>query len=212
MKAFILLLIIPLLFPVYANDELIIDDFADSMSNRWKKEVFNQETIYEITHYQSQPALSAISKNSASGLIYTYTIDLNKTPWLNWSWAIDQGLPKTNERIKSGDDFAARVYIIHSGGLQFWNTRSLSYVWSSSADIGQHWPSPFTNQAHMFVLRSGDKRSKRWTNEKRNIKQDFERVFGEAIDKIHAIAIMTDTDNTGQMSQAYYGKIFFTSQ
>jgi hypothetical protein len=43
--------------------------------------------------------------------------------------------------------------------------------------------------------------------EKRNVLEDYRRVFGLDPPKAGAIAIMTDTDNTGEEAVAYYGPI-----
>jgi hypothetical protein len=51
-----------------------------------------------------------------------------------------------------------------------------------------------------------------WVSEKRNIRDDFRQRFGEDIDTIDAVALMTDTDNSGQSATAWYGDLYFTAQ
>ncbi|MGH8666789.1 MAG: DUF3047 domain-containing protein, partial [Burkholderiales bacterium] len=41
--------------------------------------------------------------------------------------------------------------------------------------------------------------------------EDYKRAFGAEPGRIKAIAIMTDTDNTGASVEAYYGDIAFLS-
>jgi hypothetical protein len=43
--------------------------------------------------------------------------------------------------------------------------------------------------------------------EERNIYRDYVSYFGEDPPDVIAIAIMTDTDNTGEEAVAYYGDI-----
>ncbi len=69
---------------------------------------------------------------SASGLFKKIHIDLNKTPYFNWSWKIDRSLKGLNERSKEGDDYAARICVVKKHALFFWKTRALNYVWSSN--------------------------------------------------------------------------------
>jgi hypothetical protein len=38
---------------------------------------------------------------------------------------------------------------------------------------------------------------------------DYRRAFGEDPPKVGAVAIMTDTDNTGEQAVAWYGAIRF---
>jgi len=46
-------------------------------------------------------------------------------------------------------------------------------------------------------------------NEERNVFEDYKKAFGEEPPMISGVAIMTDTDNTGEKTTAYYGDIIF---
>ena len=59
----------------------------------------------------------------------------------------------------------------------------------------------------MIAVETGSTRTGRWVVEKRNVLEDYRRVFGLDPPKAGAIAIMTDTDNTGEEAVAYYGPI-----
>ncbi|MBM4309212.1 MAG: DUF3047 domain-containing protein, partial [Deltaproteobacteria bacterium] len=48
-----------------------------------------------------------------------------------------------------------------------------------------------------------------WVNEERNLYEDFKKAFGYEPPMISGVAIMTDTDNTGEFAIAYYGDIVF---
>ena len=85
-------------------------------------------------------------------------------------------------------------------------------VWSSSQPAGATWNNAFTSNARVMALRSGTKDAGRWASEKRDIRADFRQLFGEAIDAIDAVALMTDTDNSGQSATAWYGDIYFTAR
>jgi Protein of unknown function (DUF3047) len=63
----------------------------------------------------------------------------------------------------------------------------------------------------MLALRSFTDTAATWYQEKRNVAADLKEFFGTEIRYIDAVAIMTDTDNSGQQTTAYYGDIFFTS-
>jgi hypothetical protein len=45
--------------------------------------------------------------------------------------------------------------------------------------------------------------------EERNVLEDYRKAFGEDPPLINGVAIMTDTDNTGESAVAYYGDIWF---
>jgi hypothetical protein len=56
----------------------------------------------------------------------------------------------------------------------------------------------------MIAVQSGPARAGEWLTERRDILADFRRAFGEEPPRIGAIAIMTDTDNTGAAATAWY--------
>ncbi|MDC9729348.1 MAG: DUF3047 domain-containing protein [Methyloprofundus sp.] len=186
---------------------IIIDNFTQDDLSHWQKKSFVGETEYKVTDL----GLRATSHSSASSLYKEIHIDLEKTPYLNWSWRIDKKLNIANEEIKQGDDFSARVYIIFKTGWGFWQTKSLTYVWASQAEKFQAWKSPYAGKSVMEIaLRSKNDKLAYWYTEKRNILVDINKHFGKKIRYIDAVAIMTDTDNTGGSALSYYKKIYFS--
>jgi len=180
--------------------------------NAWEKQVFSGVTSYELHEIDGRQVLKAISKQSASGLVREIEVDLTKTPYMNWSWKVDSILSDVEETKQSGDDYAARVYVVISDGFFFWQTRALSYVWASKQAKGSTWPNAFTGKATMVAVESGEDSVGEWVEEKRNVLDDINNLLGIDATRIDAVAIMTDTDNSRQSATAYYGDIFFTSE
>lgn len=179
----------------------------------WEEQSFVSNTQYQLVEEQGQGlVLKAFSQSAASGMFCEVNIDLTETPYLNWSWKVDNIFSENDEHTREGDDYPVRIFVVASGGIFFWNTRAVNYVWSSNQEVDSQWESAVTRNAMMLAVRSGDSEAGQWVREKRNIREDFKALFGEDITEIHAIAIMSDSDNTGQSSTAYYGDIFFTAQ
>jgi hypothetical protein len=59
----------------------------------------------------------------------------------------------------------------------------------------------------MIVVESGEANVGTWREYQRNVYEDYQRAFGEEPPMISGIAVMTDTDNTGEVASAYYGEI-----
>lgn len=197
---------------VVADERLVIGDFAARDLSGWETESFEGETQYDFIEIDGLTALRAQCDGSASGLVFQQEIDLTRTPVLNWSWRIERIYRGLNEKTESGDDYPARIYVIHDGGLLKWRSRAINYVWSSSQPSGKTWPNAFVGQATMVAVRSGaPAATNRWYSQSRNIAEDFEQIHGLELDDIDAVALMTDCDNSGQRSRAYYGDIYFTS-
>ena len=60
-----------------------------------------------------------------------------------------------------------------------------------------------------IVAESGGTRLGEWREEVRNVYEDYKRAFGEEPPVTRSVGIMTDTDNTGERTLAYYGDIAF---
>ena len=193
------------------NEKLMIGSFSSDSLEYWESKEFKGQTKYQLVDLAGTRALKAESADSASGLFKKQRIDLQKTPIMNWRWRIENRLGTINEQSKSGDDYSARVYVVVSGGLAFWRTRAINYVWASTSPKDKIWPNAFAgDHAMMIALRSSSDQTGTWYTEKRNILADLKQQFGEDITYIDAIAIMTDTDNAHGNVTAYYGDIYFS--
>jgi hypothetical protein len=193
-----------------AAEDLRIPVLSPPSLQHWETERFQDQTRYTPVTIDGLDAIKAQSHNTASGLVRKINIDLNKTPYLHWRWRVDNVLHDTEERTRPGDDYAARVYVIVSGGFFFWQTRALNYVWSSNQAVNSSWPNAFTGNAVMLAVRSGDTHSGQWQYETRNVLKDLQSYLQKSFTHIDAVAIMTDTDNSGQSATAYYGEIYFS--
>jgi hypothetical protein len=184
---------------------LTLPDLSD-----WETKKFSGETSYQLISIDDRLAIKAVSDSSASGMVREVKVDLSKTPYLNWSWKVDATLGDQDETKKSGDDYAARVYVVISGGIFFWRTRAINYTWASMHPKGSSWPNPYTGNVVMVAIDSGQGYAGQWVTRKRNVLQDLKKLHG--LDKTHidAVAIMTDTDNSNKSATAYYGDIYFT--
>ena len=150
--------------------------------------------------------LKAESRDAASCLIYRQEYDPKEFPILSWRWKVDNILDKGDETKKEGDDYAARVYVIFPHW--FWpKTKSINYIWANKLPKGEFVPNPFAGNAVMVAVESGREKVGRWVSERRNVYEDYRRIFGEEPPKVGAIALMTDTDNTGGSATAWYDDI-----
>ncbi len=211
MRNFLLAVLAMMSLSAFA-EPVYVGRFSQGDLNAWTAKKFSGETQYSLVEDGGRKVLKAVSKATASGLYKQVHIDLQKTPYLNWSWKIDHTLGDIPERKRAGDDYPARVYVVFSGGLVFWRTRAINYVWSSNQAVGTEWPNAFTDHALMVAVASGAAQAGQWVKERRNVLEDFKRLFGGDIRYVDAVAVMTDTDNSGKSATAYYGDIYFSAQ
>jgi hypothetical protein len=124
---------------------------------------------------------------------------------------VENTLGEIDETQRSGDDYPARVYVVFSGGLLFWKTRALNYVWSSTQRPGTVWSNAYTGNSIMLAVEGGTEKTGQWQQETRNIREDFKQQFGYDVRYVDAVAIMTDTDDSASEATAYYSDIHFSA-
>lgn len=191
---------------------LTVGDFSGGDLKGWEPEEFSGVTNYRPALVDGKRVLQAVSRGSASALVKKIEADPAQRPMLSWSWKIEGTLPKGDGRTKAGDDFAARVYVVFPSFL-FWNTRALNYVWANQLPVGRVWPNAFAgDNVMMMALNSGNGQAGQWVSHRRDLVADFRRCFGEEPPAIGAVAVMTDSDNTGGRAVAYYGDITLSSR
>jgi hypothetical protein len=195
----------------FAVDTLMLGEFSRNRLDGWEHKTFKAETKYQLQTLDGVVVLKADSHAAGSGLFKEQLIDLDKTPFLNWSWRISNRLNGLNEQSKSGDDYAARIYVVVKGGLAFWQTKAINYVWAGNTAKDTVWPNAFAgDHAMMVALRGLEAPLNVWHKEKRNVRSDLQKLFGENLHSIDAVALMTDTDNSGGQVSAFYGDIWFS--
>lgn len=191
-----------------------VGNFASGDKSGWEEQEFKGKVNYSVVKVgNGAHALEARSSGTASGLHKKVSVDLEKTPYINWTWRVTNTLKGVDETTKKGDDYPARIYVILSGGLLFWKTQALNYVWSSTErPTDASWPNAYTSSVVMLAVDSGNSKAGTWVTHKRNLREDLKRQLGKDVKHVDAIAVMSDTDNSGQSTTAYYGNIFMSSE
>ena len=172
----------------------------------------DKKTVYSIGANDNGDYLKSVADNAASGLGKEVKIDLNKTPFINITWKIEQDLKGIKENTKKGHDFAARVFAVKKTGATPLSNRAINYVFSSNNDVGLNWPSPYTKKSVDNVLSSTKNSLGEWVTVKSNVKEDFKKFHDLDVNELDGLAIMSDTDNSKMKSIAYYQNIYFSAE
>lgn len=178
----------------------------------WETVSFSGTTDYELVERDDQSAVHAdCNGKSGSGLVLRKPVDLTETPVVEWRWRVGRVYQGLDPHSEAGDDYPARLYVVDEHSFLRWRTRAVNYVWANSQPVGADWSNPFTDKAHMVAVSSGTPEAgdDGWRTVRRNIRRDFERYFDRTLDSVSAVAIMTDCDNAGQRTEAWYGDIRF---
>jgi len=197
----------------------------------WKPLTFpkiKRHTAYTLIRDGEVVIVKAVSEASSSGLTRDITIDPKEYPIVQWRWKIGNLLKASDVTRKEGDDYPARLYITFAYDSskvslfekakyetarllygQYPPIAALNYIWDTKAPKGAVVPNPYTDRAMMIVVESGAADVNRWVIEERNVYDDYKTAFGQEPPSISGVAVMTDTDNTGESALAFYGDIVF---
>lgn len=180
---------------------------------------------FRLRSWDGVPSLEIVSQASMSLMARPVEIDLKRTPILCWRWRIDAPLKRADMGQRSGDDYAARLYVSlripqadKSLALRaqlrlartIWGAdlpdAALNYVWDNRHPVGTERPNAYTERTVMIVQRSGAADAGRWIAERHDIGRDAARLFGTSADAVQ-IAVAADTDNTGETATAGFAEL-----
>jgi hypothetical protein len=223
MRASAFVLVLCFCCEVVASDVLLREDFADL--SRWQPLTFRKiksHTAYQCLTEGELTLLEGHSKASASGLRCVVTFDPRVHSQLAWRWRITNVLSGGNALTKKGDDYPLRIYVIFlfdpdSAGFarrqtyklaklrygEFPPDSTLNYIWANRAHDSRIIANAYTADSQMIVLRSGDAESGEWQNETVDILADYKAAFDRLPPRRACLAVMVDTDNTGEEARSH---------
>ena len=217
-----------------AADPLLLGGFAPPADPTappagWEPLTFSRvsrHTRYAVVLEGERWVLRAESDAAASGLYRPLDLDPKVYRVLSWRWKVEGVLAKSDPRRKEGDDYAARVYVAFRydpAAVSLWERSrfgayrllyrrdppglALNYVWESRLPAGTVLDNAYTDRAKIIVARSGAAEAGRWVTETHDLYEDYRRIMGAEPPRIVGIALMTDTDDTGERAVAYYDAI-----
>ena len=197
----------------YTNEVKVFDFTEEELAGLEVRKVrgADNETVYTVGSNENGNFLKAVADNAASGLGKEIKIDLNKTPFINITWKIEQDLPGIKENTKKGHDYAARVFAVKKTGATPLSNRAINYVFSSNNNVGMNWPSPYTKKSIDNVLATTKDNLNEWVTVKANVKKDFKKFHDLDVNELDGLALMVDTDNSKMKAVTYYQNIFFSA-
>jgi hypothetical protein len=185
-------------------------------------------TQYTLVQDGRTTVLQADADHSASALMHEGNIDLARTPVVAWRWKAEKAIEGADNRSGSREDAPARLVFLFDGdtsklslmdrasmqvakrlGGQDLPYATLMYIWSANAAPGTVIANPHTGRVQMIVVSGQPGDAGQWQSLRRNIAQDYEKVFHEPPGKITGYGLLSDTDNTGTTARAWYGDIQF---
>jgi len=209
-----------LVFPYTSNPQknsniLVWDHFAlDQQKNgiplgwrvkRWKGgydiSIARESDGNDVLHMKSE-------KNSF-GLYKKAPIDLKQFPILTWRWKVTQ-LPEGGDvRSRKTDDQAAQVYVVFPRFPAAINSRMVGYIWENLTPKGLEVQSQKSSNTRYIVLQSGPELLGTWQTERRNVYDDYIKLFGKEPSEAGGVTLMIDSDDTKTSAESFFDRIQF---
>jgi hypothetical protein len=202
----------------WAADVLLVEDWASvpvgtkGIPSGWQKQRWGSPnydfTLVEqegrkVLHLKSAGDGSTISKEIKG------KINLKETPILEWTWkatALPQG---ADARKKDTDDQAAQLYVTWPRFPEAVRSRIVGYIWDTTAPAGAVFKSQKTGTVTYFVLRSGPAELGKWLTERRNVREDFKKAYGEEPEDPGILSFGIDSDDVKGTAESFMGPLRF---
>ena len=160
---------------------------------------------HRVLHLKSKIESSTIRRDIRG------RVNLKETPILEWSWKAIT-LPKNGDcRKKATDDQAAQLYIVWPRFPEAVRSQIIGYIWDSTAPAGSIVKSEKTSTVTYVVMRSGTSEAGKWITERRNVVEDYQKIYGGQPDNPGYISVAIDSDDTVSSAESVFGAIRFRS-
>ncbi len=200
--------------PVVVADWRALAVGARGVPPGWRPETWGRSGDFDITVVEDEGRRALRLRSARNRVMIARDVrgqvDLAVTPVLEWQWKV-LVLPRGGDaRRRETTDQAAQVYVAWPRFPALLRSRVLGYVWDDTVPAGTILPSQKTGTVTFVVLRSGPAEVGRWLTERRNVRADFLRVYGEpAPEGPAAVSLSTDSNDTRSTAEALYGPIAF---
>jgi hypothetical protein len=208
---------------------LFSDNSAGTMPYGWAPLVIlrtKKRTQYELVTDGGKTVLHAHAMASSSAMMHKLSVDPAERPWITWQWKVAELLKSADNTQRATEDSPVRIILGFDGdkeALPFTDQilfetaklvtghdfpyATLMYIWENHLPVGTVIRSTHSARIKMMVAASGPQGIGQWQQFSRNIVDDYEKAFGEKPGRLIGVGVLTDTDNTGETVDAWYGDI-----
>ncbi len=168
---------------------------------------------YAATQYRAEDGGLSILAEQSSSMLYRQLARENLSPRrARWSWRVDEGVGPTDLTKKGGDDAPAALYFVFADEktaerlaveapsmLRILGARkatTLVYVFGG-AETGPLKSPYLAGRSQSIVLRTAMSARGEWFSEDVDLAADHARAFGAPPARLIAVAVSSDSDDTG---------------
>jgi hypothetical protein len=195
----------------------------------WRTALLPQQTLpatrFAVVELDGERVLRVESPASYGNLVHAVDGAAAAAATLRWRWRLERAVAGADLRRREGDDTALKVCVLYAmplGQVPFVERQllrlararsgedlpaaTLCYVWDATLPAGTVIPNAYTPRLRWWVLRGAGSAPGRWADERRDLRADFLRAFGDEATEpppISAVLVGADADNTGGHGLGY---------
>ncbi|MBE7366758.1 DUF3047 domain-containing protein [Ramlibacter pallidus] len=185
-------------------------------------------TRFQYERHLGRDAVAVQADASASLLRQSLRIEPQQLGQVRFSWKVSALIAGADLASRDKADAPVRIVLAFEGDRSRFSPRdaalselvraltgeempyaTLMYVWCNQRAPGTVIRNTRTDRIRKLVVESGPGSLNRWLDYERDIRADYERAFGEPPGALVGVALMTDTDNTQSLAEAWYGPVRF---
>ena len=197
--------------PVRAEDSMVIADFSSATGGvpaGWEIKEKSGKADFAVVKDGDIAAARFRSANTSFSLQKEVKVDLKQFPIVAWKWKVTK-LPAQGDFRKSNkDDQAAQLF------LAFSKTKAIVYIWDTTAPLGlmeSTSPVPFMT-VKVVVVRSGPAEMGKWITERRNVYEDYKKLYGSEPPAVNGVRLQINSQHTETSAESYFADVVFKKQ
>ena len=201
-----------------AADVVVVEDWSAAPLGHvgvppgWAKQGWGSPAYdFTVVEQDGRRALHMKSAGDSSNINKDIrgTVHLAETPVLEWTWKVG-ALPRgADARRAETDDEAAQIYVVWPRFPQAVRSQIIGYIWDTTAPVGSTFKSQKSGTVTYVVVRSGRADVGKWMTERRNVREDFKRIYGEEPEDPGGVSIGIDSDDVKGTAESFMGQIQF---
>jgi hypothetical protein len=181
---------------------------------------------FRFVRVDGRDAVAVHSASAASMLRAPIRVAPAELGTLRFSWKVPALIEQADLALRDRADSPVRVILAFEGDRSRFSARdaalaelvqtvtgepmpyaTLMYVWCNRRPAETVIRNARTDRIRKLVVQSGRSGLGQWLDYERDVRADYERVFGEKPGALVGIAIMSDSDNTRSDTRAWYGPV-----
>ncbi|HEX7216930.1 MAG TPA: DUF3047 domain-containing protein [Methylomirabilota bacterium] len=203
--------------PARAADTLLIEDWSKQPEGKtgipegWKGQSWGSPKYdFRVETADGHKVLHLKSDGDSSAIVKEVKVDVAAWPIIEWTWRVVK-LPAGGDARKSAtDDEAAQIYVVFPRFPSAVRSRVIAYIWDTTAPVGSVFKSEKTGTVTYVVVRSGPADLNKWLTERRNVLEDYKKIYGEnPSEEVGVISVLIDSNDTRSSAEAFVGAILF---